>query len=734
MADSDMGEVLERLRRLRGIGREFTDFRGRTQVLSEESLRGLLAALGHDVDDPEALQRQAEFLEERDWLRVLEPVVALHSGERVPFTVLAPLLPVIHWRVATEQGDVLRGEVDPARLPVLEERGIRELWYLRLALDLPALPPGYHRLWLEKGDGSPLGNTQLIVATERCHEPAAIREGGRLWGPSIQLYTLRSARNWGIGDFTDLAGFAVAAAKLGADLVGLNPLHALFPADPALCAPYSPSSRYFLNVLYIDVEQVPGYADCVEAQRVVGMPEFQARLEALRAAPFVDYPGVTACKLEVLRMLYAEFSARASRQQRFKFSQFMKKHGHSIEIYACFHALHEHFTAAGAPGGWPDWPTPYHDPEGAAAHAFRTAQPAAVEFHCWLQWLAATQLEAAEHRARRAGLRLGLYHDLAVGPNGGGAETWAGQGLYAAGATLGAPPDPLAPQGQDWGIPPFDPDALRERAYEPFVQLLRANMAHDGALRIDHVMMLLRLWWVPRGCSSAGGGYVHYRLDELMAIVALESRRQRCLVIGEDLGTVPPEVRAAMAENGLYSYRVLYFEREADGRFRPPEAYPPAALVTVSTHDLPSLAAFWSASDISLRERLDLYPEPGQGEQERAGRLAARGALQDALLETRMLPPGTPAIAAAGPEDVVGPPPVDAVQRYLAASCSAVLMLQPEDWLGMTTPVNVPGTHEEYPNWRRKLSADWPEFMQRTAVKRLAAAVSDARRGARAAE
>jgi 4-alpha-glucanotransferase len=718
----DAGGTLERLRRLRGIAASFTDFRGETHVLSAASLRGLLAALGHTVDDPAALVREAEALEARDWIRVLGPVVVLRGDFGVPFTVLAPLLPEIRWRVQTEQGDTLRGEAVPARLPVLEERGVGELWYVRLALELPPLPTGYHRLRLEKPDGQSLGTTRLIVAPERCHEPAPILGGERPWGVAIQLYTLRSARNWGIGDFTDLAGFARAAAELGADVVGLNPLHALFPADPALCAPYSPSSRYFLNVMYIDPEAIPEFRASVEAQRLVGMPEFQARLENLRAAPFVDYPGVAACKLEVLRVLHGEFAARAVRARRLEFARFLKRHGKLLERFALFHALQDHFSAAGVRGGWPAWPAAYRDPDGAAAQAFGEAEPAAVEFHCWLQWVAACQLEAAEQGAREAGLRLGLYRDLAVGPDGGGAETWTAPDLYAAGATVGAPPDPLALQGQDWGIPPLDPDALRERAYAPFIRLLRANMGTGGALRIDHVMMLMRLWWIPRGAPSSAGGYVHYRLDELMAIVALESERRRCLVIGEDLGTVPPEVRAAMHAHRLYSYRVLYFEREADGRFRAPADYPRQALVTLATHDLPTLASFWAGTDIDLRERLGLYPGPGQAEQQRVERDAARHTLLAALRGAGV---------AMGESEAGGAdqsPPAWAVQRFLASTPSAVLMLQPEDWLGMETPVNVPGTHEQYPNWARKLAADWAEFMHRADLVELATEIGRLRR------
>jgi 4-alpha-glucanotransferase len=714
---SEPGPVLERLRRLRGIAQGFYDYRGAWHELGDDSLRRLLAALGHDVSDEAALAREADTLAQRDWVRVLPPVLVRRHADPVPVTLLAPVPPAVHWRVETERGDTHFGAEQPGRLEVLEERTIQDLRYLRLAVELPALPAGYHRLWLEKDDGSVLGNTRLVSVPARCYQPEFLQQGERAWGAAIQLYTLRSPRNWGIGDFTDLAGFGAAVAALGADFVGVNPLHALFPADPEACAPYSPSSRRYLNVLYIDPEAIEEFRDCVEARRLVAMPEFQERLEALRAAPLIDYAGVTGCKLDVLRPVFECFEAKASRARRLAFDQFLQREGEALEHFALFHALQAHFTAGGQPGGWPAWPASYQDPGGPAAQAFRDAEARAVRFHCWLQWIAREQLDAAEARARDAGLRLGLYRDLAVGPAGGGAETWGEDAPYAQSVSVGAPPDSLAPQGQDWGVPPFAPDALRENGYEPFVRLLRDNMGVGGALRLDHVMALMRLWWVPMDGSSAEGGYVHYPFEDLMGIVALESHRQQCLVIGEDLGTVPPEVREAMVRHCIFSYRVLLFEREADGAFKPAEAYPRDALVTASTHDLPPLLGFWRGADIDLRERLGLYDSPADPESERAEREAARIALRALLCRAGLLSAGE---AADATDETV----VAAAQRFLAGTPAALLALQPEEWLGMEQPVNVPGTHEHYPNWRRKLSKEWPELLSGDKVRQLLADVA----------
>jgi 4-alpha-glucanotransferase len=719
-------ELIERLRRLRGIERSFTDFRGRTRIVEDASVLRLLAAFGHDVNDPGALRREAEELERREWVRVVPPVLILRKRTGVPVTLIAPLPHRIAWRIELEDGGRLEGEFLAGNARPQDERGVDGLWYQRVELELPELPSGYHRLELSMTDGRPLGSARLIAAPECCFEPDAIREGRRLWGPAVQLYTLRSARNWGIGDFTDLEGFVSAAAALGADLVGLNPLHALFPSDPALAAPYSPASRNFLNILYIDPEALPEFGRSSEARALVGAPGFQARLAALRASDRVDYAGVAECKLTALWPLYQEFQRSASRLRRRVFEQFVKNAGQELEILAVFYAAQARLLEGGVVGGWTVWPAEWQDPGSAAVRELRAAEAEAVRFHCWLQWVADCQLMAARETARMEGMAVGLYVDLAVGANGGGAEVWGAQSLHARGATIGAPPDPLALQGQDWGIPPMRPDELRERGYEPFVRLLRANMAQGGALRIDHVMALLRLWWVPAGQPSSEGSYVRYPLEDLMAIVALESQRNRCLVIGEDLGTVPPEIRKAMADHGVYSYRVLFFEKDAEGSFIPPDAYPEKSLATPTTHDLPTLASFWAGSDIELRETLGLYPEPEMAADAWAVRAADRADLAAAMVRLGLLPrPQDPGAAASIPMSLEL---VRAIECYLAGSRAGILAVQPEDWLLMDAPVNVPGTHVEYSNWSRKLDAEWPEFMARAEVQEVARAVDRARR------
>ena len=725
MADPNL---IEWLRQLRGIEREYFDYRGQHRRVPDEIVERILSAFGHEIEDNAALLRDAQHLSEKNWRRVLPPVSIIRPTRSrvVCFSVLRPLLPAINWQIQQEDGQVLEGSTDPASLPVVEEKRVEELHYCRLALELPqGIPLGYHRLRLLDTEGHLLGESSLIVVPERCYEPDEMSEGARLWGLAVQLYTVRSRRNWGIGDFTDLAEISRHAGPMGIDVIGLNPLHALFPSDPSLHSPYSPASRQFLNPIYIDPETVPEYADCEEAQDRVREDGFQSRLAELRQTNHVDYAGVAELKDEILWHLFRQLEDGGDDVRRSEFERFIESSGKPLRLLCLYYALQAHFTSSGRPGGWQAWPTAYDRPGTDTVAAFAAGHGETIRYHMYLQWLARRQLEQAERAATDAGLSIGLYRDLAVGVNSGGAEAWADRELYSQMATIGAPPDPLALQGQDWGIPPMRPDILRERAYRPFIDLLRANMGHGGALRIDHVMVLYRLWWVPQGRPSSDGTYVYYDLDALMGILALESQRHRCLVIGEDLGTVPDAIRHAMPDYGVYSYRVFYFEHDEDGAPRRPENYPDQALVTVSTHDLPPLASFWSGSDIGLRRDLDLYPDQSMIEETVAGRLRQRQ-----LITTMLGGRGFYSGSGDDPDGQGGsidPLLAEAIQFYLASSRARLMVLQPEDWLGMETPVNVPGTSDEYPNWSRKLTQDLEDWLVREDIRSLARRITSTR-------
>lgn len=552
------------------------------------------------------------------------------------------------------------------------------------------------------------------ATAERCFQPASLADGGRLWGLSVQLYGLRSRRNWGIGDFTDLAWLVEMVASVGGAFVGLNPLHALFPDDPSRISPYSPSHRAFLNVLYIDVEAVPEFAACETIRCRVTSAEFQSRIAALRDRPLVDYPAVARHKLAVLRDLF-DFQRGRDAPCLEDFARWRADQGAALERFSLFEALQAHFRARD-PGcwGWPAWPAEYHDPDSSAVAAFAQEHAREVDWHAWLQWLADSQLAAVARRARECGMAIGLYRDLAVGAHPGGAEVWQWQDVFAignGGAHTGAPPDELNLLGQDWGLPPLIPHRLRQAAYAPFIEVLRANMRHAGALRIDHVMGLMRLFWVPADTPATEGAYVHYPFDTLLGLVARASSDNACMVIGEDLGTVPDGFRERLFQTGVLSYQPLIFARYPDGNFRLPADMPRQALVAASTHDLPTLAGFWEGIDLDTRTRLMLFPNSDTRERLITERGWDRGRLLWALERENLLPAGVSKDPAALP--VLTPELIAAIHAYLAKSPAMLLAIQPEDIFACRDQINVPGTLEDqHPNWQRKLPValeDWPE-------------------------
>ncbi|HET6725029.1 MAG TPA: 4-alpha-glucanotransferase [Gammaproteobacteria bacterium] len=556
---------------------------------------------------------------------------------------------------------------------------------------LPADDETQIRASLDKLQASERQTPPLDIPAAPAWRPDALRGNGRRWGIQVPLYGLRSPRNWGIGDFTDLAELVKGAAELGAAAVGLNPLHALFPSRPGHISPYSPSSRLFLNPLYVDVEAVPEFTDCAATHRKVNSPVFQARLRELRDPPLVDYRGVAELKFAILEELYGYFRkacADASHPRHRAFREFQTRRGDALLRFATFHALAEQTDTA----AWRDWPHEWCDPESDTVAVFVERHIERVEFHEYLQWQADWQLRAAAELARESGMSVGLYTDLAVGADPTGAEAWGHQKATVQGASVGAPPDQLNLQGQDWGLPPPDPLAWQAQAYAPFIELLEANMRHAGAIRIDHILGLVRLYWIPAGMSAKEGAYVRYPWRDLLAVLAAQSRRSRCLVIGEDLGTVPEGLREAMMENGILSYRLLYFERD-DGSFRAPRDYPAEALAAVGTHDLPTLPGWWHSDDIALRDRLDLWPSKEKRNQACAERERDRQALMKALHDTQLVDEATM------PEE----PPVMAIYRYLAQAPSRLLMVQLEDVLGQREQLNLPGTTDEYPNWRQRM-------------------------------
>jgi 4-alpha-glucanotransferase len=725
-----MEQPIRQLARLYGIADSYLDFRGRPTTVSVESQVAILAALGVAAADDTAAEKSIHEYETRRWTGFVPPVVVASEGLPVTVPVAVPVdlaAKKVDWSVTLESGEPRSGSVPLSKLKAVEEAKIDDLSYRRLTVELPALPLGYHTASFALDTGLQ-GTLRVVVTPEQCFEAHAIAEGKKLWGIAVQLYSLRADDNWGVGDFRDLRNLIRLSAPLGCDIIGLNPLHALMPANPAHISPYSPSNRQFLNVLYISVEDVPDFTECEPAHKRVAEPKFQATLEEARATRNVDYVKVAAAKFEILSLLYASFRTRHLKEHTPRgqaFRQFQEIQGEPLKLHAIYDALDGHFRLQGPQyWGWPSWPEEYRDPASPAVQRFARERTEDVEYFQYLQWLAAEQLAAAQSTAREVGMAIGIYGDVAVGANTAGSETWSNRHLYLQGASVGAPPDALALKGQDWGIPPQDPVELRAQQYQPFVGLVRNMMRYVAALRFDHVMTLYRLWWVPRGLLSKDGTYVHYPLADLIAILALESRRHHCIVIGEDLGTVPEAMTGAMEHYHAYHYKVLMFEQRPDGTFKRPDEYVPHAMAVVTTHDLPTLRGWWEGSDVTLRAQLDLYPSDELRLQAHDSRVRDRVSLLRALVaadlwrwnEGEPLPQYSAALSRA-------------VHAFIGLSSSNIALLQIEDLIGMTDPVNVPGTDTEHANWQRKVSASLTDIFSSPETKDILAAMDAARKG-----
>jgi (1->4)-alpha-D-glucan 1-alpha-D-glucosylmutase len=698
---------LDALSRLYGIAPEYKDIWGKSQTASDKTRLALLKALGALEDERGDLDAAFHAKETQKWRSIL-PRAAVFRVDAVPYRMHLHFKEsdersTYRWTLELEHGETHTGEFQPAQLEILNRREIDGERYLEVAFDWKsALPTGYHRYTLT-GPGIVGEWASFIVGPEQCYLPPGVATGTRVWGAAVQLYSVRSERNWGMGDFTDLRSVVEQWGRRGAGVIGVNPLHALYPHNPGHASPYSPSSRLFLNVLYIDVDAVPDARESADVLAAMATPQFQSTLQAARNAELVDYPAVAALKMPLLESAYRHFREHhlgADTDRGAAFRRFQEDGGERLRRHALFEALQEHFHKSDASiWGWPRWPETYKQPDSAEVSAFAQANTDRIEFYEYLQWQAACQLESAGTRAKALGYGVGVYQDLAISIDRGGAESWANQDVYAVGASVGAPPDEVNLKGQNWGLPPLRPEALKAARYEPYIETLRANMRYSGALRFDHVMGLYRLYWIPPDSSAAEGAYVCYPFDDLVTILALESHRNECMVIGEDLGTVPDEVRAGLSRARVMSYRLLIFERKDNGDYKEPAEYPVDALVAASTHDLATLTGFWTGHDLEVRQQLNLFPSEELRRQYVLNRALEKARLVHALEGEKLLPEGevNPVSSPMTPELAL------AVHSYLALTPSRLFVVQPEDVLGVIEQANMPGTVEEQPNWRRKL-------------------------------
>jgi malto-oligosyltrehalose trehalohydrolase/4-alpha-glucanotransferase len=717
------GTALDELAERMGIEPRFRNARGDIVQTGSETKRSLVAAMGVKATDEAQARSALDDLDCAEWLRPL-PAVLVVRADAEP-SVVELVLPAgtreITWLLTLEAGAERTGRVVFDELELICARCFdgAPLERRRLLLEND-LPWGYHHLTIEPSSAA----MTLVITPGQCWLPPVLADGRRLWGIAAQLYLLRSATDWGIGDFRDLCQLIELAADRGADVIGLNPLHAMFPDNPEHASPYSPASRLLLNVLNIDITAVPELLHCPEMRDLIASETFGHNVQACRAKHLVDYVEVSAIKLSILEKLFDACRGAVDPARWGAFEAFRREQGEVLERNCRFLALRESFASQDASlADWRAWPEEYRDPGSPAVGRFAAENRHRLDFLAWLQWIADEQLAAAAATALQRGMAVGLYRDLAVGADRAGAETWANSAAVVSGARVGAPPDIYNPAGQDWGLPPFHPRALRDEGYRSFIQLVRANMRHAGGLRIDHAMGLQHLYWVPQDEKPSTGAYVRYPMEDLIGILALESHRHKCLVVGEDLGTVPEGFRERMAEANILSYRVLFFEQDSmTDAFLPPGAYPAGALAIVGSHDLPTLRGWWEGRDLDLKEQLGLFPEPGEAARQSQARERDRMQLLRALRREGLLPPD---------RDPNIPTLSRAAHTFLARTPSVLAMAQIDDLTDEADPVNIPATSREHPNWRRRLSMTLEELAARPRFNDIAE-IFRVERGARA--
>jgi 4-alpha-glucanotransferase len=567
----------------------------------------------------------------------------------------------------------------------------------RLSIAEP-LALGYHRLTVKAGNRT--ASTQILAAPRR-----VFGEGGagtRLWGVFLPLYALRTARGWGAGDLTDLEALAAWTAEMGGGIVGTLPMLATFLDEPCEPSPYAPASRLFWNELYLDPERLPEAAQSAAARRLLDSPEIHAEIAALSAAPLVDYPRLATLKRRVLEEMASWFFSHPTSRQD-ELEGFLAAHP-ELATYAAFRAVGDR---RGEP--WQAWPERLRD--GTLAHADYDDED--FRYHLWVQWASEQQMRAMAGEARRRGP--GLYLDLPLGVHGSAYDVWRWRDLFAEGTAAGAPPDAFFTKGQNWGFPPLQPERLRERGYDYLIACLRHHLEHAGLLRIDHVMQLHRLFWIPGGMQASSGVYVRYPDEELYAVLALESHRHRTVLVGENLGTVPPEVNAAMQRHGVLGMYVTQYELAPGGGGLQRE--PPAdSVASLNTHDMPTFRGFWQGRDVADLQALG-FLDAAQAHEEGERRRRQREQMT-AALPADLARPGDPYSAVLGVR-----------LEHLAASAAPVVLINLEDLLGEEEPQNVPGTQAERPNWRRKARLTLEELVRRPEVVSMLRRVDGLRRG-----
>ncbi|VAX31178.1 4-alpha-glucanotransferase (amylomaltase) [hydrothermal vent metagenome] len=707
-------DLINELSGLCGLIPEYYDAWDKLRTVPFETKVAALRAMGYETAEPGKMREAIEGIKQKRSCTLIEPVkvvsVNAQSGELrlcIPAEKVDEST-VLRWSVTDEEDHT---EVKSAELSGISRQTIKEIAGKRIievsVADRVDRPTGYYDVRIEVVSAGQVlsGQMRLIITPDRAYLPPALANGNRTWGLGINLYALRSGNNQGVGDLSDLGEmFQWVGSGLGGDFVAINPLHSITNRMPYGVSPYSPLSRLYCNMIYLDIYWVEDVRNSRRATAIIESPEFVEEMERLRQTGLIDYEGVARLKEPVLnaafQYLYEEhLLSLTERGQRFRL--FISSGGKTLDDYATFLSLHEYFTQKGL-YHWKDWPHEYHNPGTHEVRMFRERHEKRITFHKYIQWLINEQLGDASKKAEESGMSIGLYRDLAVGSLADGSDVWGNQDIFAIDVNVGAPPDNFSFRGQNWGFPPLIPDRLRQQGYEFFIQVIRENMKHAGAIRIDHALGLFRLYWIPPGIRSQDGVYIRYPSEDLLRIIALESMRNHVVVIAEDLGTVGKEVRKTLKRFGMLSYRLFYYERDRSTReYLPPQAYPEMAVTSITTHDLPTISGFWIGRDIEVRKALNLYPDDKAWLRDLTNRQADRQRLLRALRRAGVLPQGMstdPDRVPAMTEELCL-----AVYRYLAMTPSKLLTVNLDDIIGTADQQNLPSTVNEYPNWRRKV-------------------------------
>jgi 4-alpha-glucanotransferase len=685
-----------------GIIDEYIDQTGKeTRRTSDATRVALLRVMGLDAANEAQARRSLERLDAEERAALIAPTAVVRIDDRSPGmrARVSDDARAIEWSmtITDEHGMAVTTE---GRAPVAN--GMATIAYP------PEIAPGYYDLQLHIRDDASFreGRQRLIVSPGRCPSPESVLGGGRrIFGLTANLYTVHSRSSWGIGNLGDLRALVEWGAEVGAGFVGVNPLHALFNRGGDV-SPYSPVSRLFRNPLYLDITAIPELAESAEARGLLESAPMRATRADLRGAAGVEYERIAATLDPALRALHATFRERHGGTERGeRYRRYVEAQGEELDAFALFMALDEHLAkgsgASRKPLPWHEWPKRYRDPRSAAVTEFRASNADAVDYHRYLQFELDCQLAAAATAARTGGMPIGLYQDLAIGTSPNGSDVWAFPDLFLQGVAIGAPPDPLSETGQNWGLPPIDPRRLAFDGYRYWIRLVRSSLRHSGALRIDHVMGLFRQFWIPEGENGRMGAYVRFPSDDLLGILALEASRAGALVVGEDLGTVPPDVPPALQDRNILSSKVLYFERSGIG-FKPSKAYPPLSLATANTHDMPTLGGWWTCRDVTLRNVAGQLGTKGKGESDRAVvRARKEREREKAALLRRLASDG---VLPRAQEPASNTELRAAVHAFLCKSPAALVGISLEDILGERDPVNLPGVGpDEYPSWTRRL-------------------------------